>query len=255
MKPDPQSAENLLIHVRESKYSGTLPCFYSEADFPEIEIIKKNWEIIREEVRNYENSHGNITGMNVYTPPDLSSDTAWNNIYFDNYMWRFHKNRKHFPKTSALLAQIPGCTHSGISVLSPQSSIAGHFGDTNAVIRCHLGLYIPAPFPACGIKVGSEERGWKDGEFTIFTEAHYHTSWNHTDQRRYMLIFDIIHPKWSAQRYWICARVLGAQSFVYFENKFPVLKKLPDWFLPVIHIPLSILWRLYLPLQRSFTFL
>lgn len=255
MKPDAASTEKLIIHIRESKYSGSLPCFYSPDDFPELNVVKQNWQTVWQEVKDYEAAQGHITGMNVYTPPDLSSESAWNNIYFDNYMWRFHKNRKHFPKTCALLEQIPGCTHSGISVLSPQSSIAGHYGDTNAVIRFHLGLHIPATFPACGIKAGTEERGWKDGEFTIFTEAHYHTAWNHTDERRYMLIFDMIHPKWAAQRNWICASVLGAQTYVYFENKFPVLKKISAWLLPAIHIPLSILWSIYLPVQRKLSFL
>jgi len=255
MRPVISESEDLIIHIRESKYNGSLPCFYSDNDFPEIAIIKKNWKVVLDEVMDYETRFGNITGMNTYTPPDLSSATAWNNMYFDNYMWRFHKNRKHFPKTCALLAQLPACTHSGISVLSPQSSIAPHYGDTNAAIRCHLGLHIPAPLPSCGIRVGQEERGWADGEFTIFTEAHYHTAWNHTDQRRYMLIFDLVHPKWAHQKSWICARVLGAQTFVYFENKYAILKNTPDWFLPFIHIPLSLLWRVYLPIQRTLSFL
>ena len=255
MKPDPHTDEKLLIHIRESKYDGPLPRFYSEEDFPEVELIKKNWEVVREEVINYEINYGKISGMSTYTPPDLSGENAWNNIYFDNFMWRFHNNRKRFPKTCSFLDQLPGCTHSGISVLSPQSTIEGHFGDTNAVIRFHLALSIPEPYPACGIKVGDEERGWKDGEFTIFTEAHYHTAWNHTNHRRYMLIFDLIHPKWARKKYWICGSVLGAQTYVYFENKFPVLKKLPEWVLPFIHLPLSILWTLYLPIQRGLKFL
>jgi aspartyl/asparaginyl beta-hydroxylase (cupin superfamily) len=255
MKPDAATAEDLLIHIRESKYSGALPCFYQAGDFPELQALQENWQLIWEEVKAYENNKGHITGMNVYTPPDLSSPSAWNNIYFDNYSWRFHQNRKHFPKTSALLDALPGCTHSGISVLSPNSSIAAHYGDTNAVIRCHLGLYIPAPFPDCGIRVGKEEKGWTAGELVIFTEAHYHTAWNHSPERRYLLIFDFIHPKWEKQKYNICAQVLGAQTYVYFEEKFPVLKKIPARFLSFIHRPLSMLWRMYLPLQRSFKFL
>lgn len=251
MKTKFDTNEDLLIHIRESKYEGSLPYFYDQKDFPELSLIKDNWPLILEEVRNYEKRCGDITGMNTYTPPDLSSDNAWNNMYFDNYMWRFHTNRKHFPKTCQLLDQIPGCTHSGISVLSPYSAIAGHYGDTNAVIRCHLGLHIPAPFPDCGIQVGSEKQGWANGELTVFTEAHYHTTWNQTPERRYLLIFDIIHPKWKGQEHKICSRVLGAQTYVFFENKIPILKKLPDSILHPFHRLLSLLWYIYLYLSRG----
>jgi hypothetical protein len=28
----------------------------------------------------------------------------------------------------------------------------------------HLGLVVPAPLPACGLKVGREGRGWEEGK-------------------------------------------------------------------------------------------
>lgn len=243
--------EKLIIHTRESKYNGSLPFFYDDAKFPELEIVKENWELVWDEIRNYEEKHGNITGMNTYTPPEISGANSWNNIYLENFMWRFHNNRKKFPKTCSLISQIPNCTHLAISILSPQSNICAHYGDTNAVIRCHLGLHVPAPYPQCGLRVGTEERGWKNGGLTIFTEAHYHTSWNNTGQRRYLLVFDIIRPEWATKKYWVCSSVLGAQSFVYLEKKIPLFKKIPNVFLPVIHFSFSFLWRLYLPLQRA----
>jgi len=249
------SGEKLIYHIRESKYAGSLPFFYSDQDFPELKLIKNNWETVWQEVKDYEKNLGNITGMSVYLPPNLTGENAWNNIYFDNYMWRFHDNREHFPKTCELLSQISGCTHSGISVISPNSSIDAHYGDTNGVIRCHLALHIPAPYPVCGIRVGEEERGWKDGELVIFTEAHNHRAWNHSSERRYVMVFDIVHPKWATEKYSICAHVLGAQTFVFFEQKFPVLKRIPDRHLHFIHECLSLLWRAYLPIQRRLKFL
>ncbi len=105
MKTKFDTNEDLLIHIRESKYEGSLPYFYDQKDFPELSLIKDNWPLILEEVRNYEKRCGDITGMNTYTPPDLSSDNAWNNMYFDNYMWRFHTNRKHFPKTKIVFKE------------------------------------------------------------------------------------------------------------------------------------------------------
>lgn len=242
--------ENLIFNLRSSEYHGSLPYFYSPAQFPELTAIKNNWKVILEEIKNYEQQHGAITGISTYTPPELVGVNPWNNIYLENFMWQFHNHRKHFPKTCALLNEIPGCTLAVISILSPQSTIEPHYGDTNTVIRCHLGLQVPAPYPACGIRVGSEERGWENGELTIFSEAHYHTVWNRTDTKRYLIVFDLIHPRWANKKTWVCAKVLGAQTYIFFEKRIPLLKKLPQASLLPIHFLLSALWRIYLPLQR-----
>jgi aspartyl/asparaginyl beta-hydroxylase (cupin superfamily) len=148
--------EDLLFNLRSSEYHGSLPYFYSDTDFPELAVIKDNWKTIFEEIQTYEQEHGNITEISTYSPPELVGENLWNNIYLENFMWQFHNHRKHFPVTCSLLNQISGCTLAVISILSPQSTIATHYSDTNSVIRCHLGLQVPAPYPECGIQVGTE---------------------------------------------------------------------------------------------------
>ena len=93
-------------------------------------------------------------------------------------MWKFYKNRRNFPLTCEILDKVSSLSFAGFSVLMPNSTISPHYGDTNGIIRCHLGLVIPEPYPICGIKVANSERGWNEGEFTVFTEAHLHTTWN-----------------------------------------------------------------------------
>ncbi len=242
--------EDLIFNLRSSKYHGSLPQFYTDTDFPELAAIKNNWKKILEEIQNYEQQHGAITGLSTYSPPELAGVNPWSNIYLENFMWQFHNHRKHFPITCSLLNKIPGFTLAAISILSPQSTIEPHYGDTNAIIRCHLGLQVPAPYPLCGIRVGAEEQGWEDGELTVFSEAHYHTAWNKTDTKRYLLVFDIVHPALLKQKTWICAKVLGAQTYIFLEKKITALKKLPGSYLYPIHIVLAVLWRIYLPLQR-----
>lgn len=255
MKHHSGDKENLIFNLRSREYHGTLPLFYSPDDFPELNVLKNNWQVIFREIQDYESEYGSISGINTLSPPGLSSTNAWNNIYLENFLWQFHVNRKHFPETCKVLAQIPGCTLAVITVLSPQGSIEPHYGDTNAVIRCHLGLQIPAPYPACGIRVGNQEQGWKNGELTVFSEAHYHHVWNRTNEKRYLLVVDIVHPQWSREKEWICARVLGAQSYIFFEKRIPFLQKLPYSFLAPIHLVFSLIWRAYLPIQRKMAFL
>ena len=243
--------ENLQVFIRESKYHGTLPCFYSAGDLPDLEPLKFNWKKIREEVMDFEKIHGEIKGINTYSPPDLSSDVGWSNIYLENFMWRFHVNRKNFPFTCSIIDKIPNCTYGAISILSPNSVIKPHYGDTNGIIRCHLGLIIPDTHPLCGIKVGDEEQGWAEGELTLFTESHLHTTWNNSSKRRFILVVDIVPAFILQTRYSVCSKVLGAQTFNYFEMRIPILKNIPESFLGFIHFTLSALWRIYLPIQRK----
>jgi len=247
--------EKLLVHIRESKYDGLLPYYYPAHLFPELEPLKANWQAIRDEVLQYEKSHGHIKGLNTYSPPELSSDVSWSNIYLENFMWRFHKNRKFFPFICGVLDAIPNCTLAAISVLSPHSTIKPHYGDTNGIIRCHLGLIIPEKYPACGIRVGNEEKGWTEGEMIFFSEAHLHTTWNNSDKRRYVLVVDIVPQFMAERKAEICSKVLGAQTFVYFENKIPLLKKISEKTLGKVHLVVSALWRIFLPVQRRLKFL
>lgn len=243
--------EDLQVFIRESKYNGILPCFYSDSDFPELKLLKSNWKKIRDEILDFEKKYGAVKGINTYSPPDLINDVGWSNIYLENFMWRFHKNRKNFPFTCSLIDTIPNCTYSAFSILSANAAIKPHYGDTNGIIRCHLGLIIPDNYPVCGIRVRDEERGWAEGEFTLFTEAHLHTTWNNSSSRRFILVVDIIPAFMEQNRYSVCSKVLGAQTFNYLEMRIPLLKKIPDAFLGFIHVVFSSLWRLYLPVQRK----
>lgn len=247
--------ERLLVFIRESKYEGLLPRFYEPEQFPELKPLIDNWEGIRDEVFRYEKMFGSIQGLNTYSPPELSSDKGWSNLYFENFMWRIHKNRKHFPISCTVVDKIPNATYGAVSILSPGGEIKAHYGDTNGIIRCHLGLDVPASYPVCGIRVAGEERGWKNGKITMFTEAHLHNTWNHSRAKRYVFVVDIVPRFFKESRWKVCAKVLGAQTHNYFEGHIPLLKKIPDALLPLIHAVLTLAWRLYLPLQRKLRFL
>lgn len=250
--PIPTANEPLLIHLRHSYYSGSLPAFYNPADFPELQILSDNWKKIWTELQEYENKQGKMKGVSTYSPPGTSQGSPWSNLYLENFLWQYHSNRKHFPFTCSLLEKIPGLTFAAFAALEPGGSLEPHYGDTNAVIRCHLGLKIPAPHPVCGIRVAGEERGWQEGKFTLFSEAHRHHVWNHSNQRRYILGIDIIHPQWAHKKWSVCAKVLGAQSWVFFENRLPLLKKIPEPLARVCAGFLAAIWRIYLPFQRAF---
>lgn len=241
--------EPLKVYIRDSCYVGSLPKFYDSKDFRELDILIENWEIIRDELFEYEKKIGTI-GNDTYMPPELGKVNKWKNIYIDNFLWRSHKNCKYFPKTINIIKQIGVYTYCAFSILDPQGEIKEHYGDTNAIIRCHLGLSVPSSLPECGIKVGDCLSDWEDGKLTMFTEAHLHKTWNHTEQSRYLFVIDIINPKFTINRMYLCASVLGAQTYNFIESRYPILKKLPTLSLKPIHYFFTVLWLIYLPLQR-----
>ncbi len=242
--------EKLIINTRTSFYNGSLPCFYSQEEFPELFPLIQNWQSILQEVKQYEMAHGSISGIDTYSPPELNSTNVWSNVYLRNFMWNFKKNQRFFPITYSVINQIGGCTLAAVSILAPGGKIAPHYGDTNAIIRCHLGLDIPEAYPTCGIRVKDEEKGWANGSVIIFTEAHRHTTWNLSKKKRYLLVVDIIHPKWRDKKLLICSKVLGAQSYVFLEKKIALLKKLPDFAVASLQKVFSIVWYFYLSIQN-----
>jgi aspartate beta-hydroxylase len=78
------------------------------------------------------------------------------------------------------------------SRMKPGTHIAPHRGPTNMRLRCHLGIEVPEG--DCGLRVGSETRGWRQGECIVFDDSFEHEAWNHTARARIVLIVDLWHP-------------------------------------------------------------
>ena len=245
-----------IIYVRPpvEEYHGKLPNFYNPAIFPDLQILKDNWEAIRDEVLSYERQMGELKDMDSHTPPD-NTENQWSHTYLMSSLRIFHKNRRKFPVFSKIIDQIPNCTYATISILPPNTNILPHFGDTNGVVRTHLGLVIPAPYPEIAIKVGEDERGWEDGELLCFTIVNKHQVWNRSSKRRYIVILDFIPESLQHRKMEIVCNTLGSQSFTFLYNKFALVRFLPNFTFALFCKVFAIVWRLYLPIQRRFEFL
>jgi len=243
--------EKAIFFLDENEtYQGPEPYFYDPAKYPWAKVLEDNWHIIRDEMDDIISGRKEIT-LSSPNPPYLSHPTAWKNIYFYNFMWQYHKNCKLFPKTFAFLKSVPNLTFAEFTVLEPHTRVLPHIGETNTTIRGHLGISIPAPFPVMGIQVGNEKRGWQNGKVTIFSDCHRHTVWNDSDQRRFVLVFDIVRPEFANQKYWVSAQSLSALSIKFFDEKIVFFKRLPKPLLTLAHKSIALAWYLYLPLQRA----
>ena len=110
------------------------------------------------------------------------------------------------------------------SVLSAGTHISAHCGISNAKLRVHLGLHVPATPPPrrSAIRVGQEVRQWAEGKLLVFDDSFEHEVWWHWDDdddaagsggkggngesgadratQRIVLILDAWHPRLSEQR-------------------------------------------------------
>ena len=188
-------------------------------------------------------------------PPYLSAPNAWKNIYFYNFLWKNHENCKKYPKTYSLLKSIPNFTFAEFTVLEPHSKILPHIGETNTTIRGHLGIDIPYPHPLMGICVENEERGWENGKVVLFSDSHIHHVWNNSDKRRFIIVFDVVKDEFADRKYWVCAQSLGALSIKWFDKHYGIFKIFPKPALNLFHQLFSVMWYVYLPIQRTVSFL
>lgn len=236
--------------LKETAYKGTHPNYYNPDDFPWVKELEAHHSEIVEEIAGL--IYGQEEMPPNLNPPYLSSPDAWRNFYFMNFRWYNHKNCIKFPKTFAFLKRIPNLSFAGITVLEPHSKVLPHIGETNAIIRCHFGLKVPGNYMECGIRVNGEDRGLQQGKLLMFSDAHYHTTWNNTNERRFIIVLDVIQPQFAHMGNWVCANSLAALTIKYIDERIKIINPLPNGVLQVMLKLFAVAWWCFLPLQKRF---
>lgn len=240
--------------TEEDEYNGNMPLFFDTTTLEWVKILEDNWGIIRDEFSAYINGEEELEQSSL-NPPYLSDPKAWQNVYFWNFLWQKHKNCKRFPKTFALLKSIPNLTFAEVTCLNGKSKILPHIGETNVTMRGHLGLKIPATLPKMGIQVGTEKKGWEEGKVILFSDARRHHVWNDSDEKRFVLVFDVMQEPYSSSKYWMCAQALSTLTIKTIDEHISFFKRLPRFLQFFFHYIFSTLWFLYLPVQNRVSFL
>ena len=202
------------------RYSGNCPTFYDAKTLPWVKVLEDNWEVIRSEL--FALMHSKPEQLQPYFINKSMSfpPRSWQTMGL--YFWKFimHGNCRSCPQTVQILQSIPNVVSCSLSLLEPNSNINPHQGDTDAVIRCHLGLSIPDTLPNCGFQVDMEAHSWEEGKVP-FCDARTHSAWNHTDRRRFVMIMDVIRPEFAGQQKNICAHVLASSAMQMLYQRFP----------------------------------
>ncbi|MGZ3882977.1 MAG: aspartyl/asparaginyl beta-hydroxylase domain-containing protein [Bacteroidia bacterium] len=209
-------------------YTGGLPAFFKTNEFPWVAELEANFDDIKNELKNY--ILQNQEHFKPYFNTDLvSKKRSWEVSNFVFWGKTNEVSCQKVTQTIGLLKKIPGFLSAGISVLHPGSDIKPHAGDTNTVMRAHLGLVIPEGLPACGLKVTDKMSGWEEGKVLMFCDAHVHSAWNHSSQKRFVLIFDVVHPVFLHRRKGIASNGLSLLRLQALTLQFPFLNALPGF--------------------------
>jgi aspartate beta-hydroxylase len=134
---------------------------------------------------------------------ELINNNDWGALYLWNHGTLDQQNADSVPSAIAALRQaplpeIPGQAPMALfSRLKPHTNIPPHNGLLNTRLICHLPIIVPEN---CGaLRVGNEQRDWEEGKTLIFDDSIEHEAWNHSDEERVVLLFEIWRPELSLE--------------------------------------------------------
>lgn len=227
------------------------PHYFDPAQFPGTKILEGNFEAIRAEIlalygETPEAFQANFT-------PYAYKEEGWRTINLYSYFLRYPENCARLPVLDSVVRQIPGMSMAQVAVLRPHTRIKAHYGDTNGLIRSHLGIVVPATLPDLGIRIHNENHGWEEGKVFCICIAHRHYAWNNTDRHRIVLVLDVIRPDLFGRRYEVASNALAVITMKFFATKFRQLKKMPRPLARGIQALLALAFRTRLWAQRTFS--
>jgi len=243
--------EELYFPIYLSPYKGIFPAFYNKENIEACQILEENYTKIQSELNAFlqkESVSREKRKFRYY-------QAGWNTIMLLNYMLIADKHYHHFPDTLKALSKIDGITLAYFSILSPNTVIPEHNGDTNATYRIHLGISIPDSDPSiCGLAVDYDKRAWENGKTLVFCDAHLHSAWNNTDKTRIVLIVDVLRKDYSAEGFLVCAKTLASLGISRLAGPFTFIRSFPKPLIRLMHNIMTMIFCLILYFNRILYF-
>lgn len=178
--------------------------FINRKEFPELQVLRDNWETIRDEVVAL-NEQGHVKSGAGVAFRSFYNDDRWRRFYLTWYGKEYQEAKRYMPKTLAMINNIPSINSALIARLNPGKTLKPHRDPFSVSLRYHLGLVTPNS-AACRIIVDGETYFWKDGEDVIFDETFIHEATNGTNEERLILFCDLQRPMRGAISTWFALR-------------------------------------------------
>jgi aspartyl/asparaginyl beta-hydroxylase (cupin superfamily) len=175
--------------------------------FPWVAVLEGAVEVIQAEFAALRAS-ADFSTVN----PDYTSKGDWAAAYLWAFGQKVEEVCRWCPETTRLLSRIPGVAQFGttlFSALAPHTLITPHHGVSNAKLRCQLPLLVPAD---CKLKIGDSEIEQLEGRCIVFDDSFLHSAWNHSDEARFVLVFDFFHPDLTAEEVEYLSRIPAKET-------------------------------------------
>ena len=172
-------------------------------EFPELQVLRDNWTIIRDEVKVL-NEQGQLRHGTGVAFSSFYKDDRWRRFYLTWYGRQYSEAKEYLPQTLKMIEGIPSVNAALITRLNPGKTLRAHRDPFSVSLRYHLGLITPNS-DLCKLTVDGESYSWRDGEDVIFDETFVHDAANESDQERLILFCDIQRPMRGAISNW-CVR-------------------------------------------------
>jgi aspartyl/asparaginyl beta-hydroxylase (cupin superfamily) len=206
---------------------GNPPVFERDV-FDWVPRLEDNWEAIRDEALAVLERPEFVPPLRDVSPDHsrIATDEKWKVFFLVGYGYEVAGNTARCPVTSKLIKSVPGLISAFFSIHTPGTHLPRHYGPTNGMITCHLGLQIPQDRNGCRIAIDDRDYNWDAGRFLIFDDTYYHEVWNDTDENRVVLLMHVERP----------LRQPGkaiADGFLWLATRSPfiqaTLKSLDEW--------------------------
>jgi aspartyl/asparaginyl beta-hydroxylase (cupin superfamily) len=211
-------------------YKGNEPSFWDENQFSWSGLFKENLNSICSELESYIAQNK----LDPYFNKQMTNERdVWKTISLKTWGIELFSNQKHFPNTTNLMNKFPEIVSLSFNRLEPGGKILPHCGDTNAIVRCHLGLIIPEQKEGCYFTVRGESKSWKKGEWIVFTDAFVHEAENNTNEDRYILLMDVMRDEFNQKKRNILSTVLTSLFLQKRAQQYGILYKAPQWLIRI----------------------
>lgn len=170
------------------------PQVYDNRVFPWVADLEANWTIIRGELAQLMLRRDALTSQRKHSSPTVGEDRGWTTFVLANYYRRHERNIEQCPETWRLVQCVPRLVSVMFSVLEPGARLPAHHGPYNGLLRLHLGLIVPEPREAVGIRIDGEVHHWEEGRALIFDDTFEHEARNESGNTRVVLFIDFERP-------------------------------------------------------------
>ncbi|WP_028620820.1 aspartyl/asparaginyl beta-hydroxylase domain-containing protein [Pseudomonas sp. Ant30-3] len=168
--------------------------YLDRSKFPELDVLKDNWEVIRDEAMHLFDE-GYIRAAENNNDAGFGSffKKGWKRFYLKWYDKPLPSAEALCPRTVALVSSIPNVKGAMFALLPGGSHLNPHRDPFAGSLRYHLGLSTPNS-ENCRIFVDGQEYAWRDGEDVMFDETYVHWVKNETGTTRVILFCDVERP-------------------------------------------------------------